>query len=115
MLKKNFACIHKAPIGSFVEMTPNPYMTNEVWMKIVLYLCDGILAMEGITNNPDWWIDLSLNGFGSHLMGKSLEEFSKHKILVVKVESDTLQVSQAYDQLVAKSDKKFTRALFDGY
>ena len=34
MLKKNFARIHKAPIGSFVEMTPNAYMTNEVWMKI---------------------------------------------------------------------------------
>ena len=28
MLKKNFARIHKAPIGSFVEMTPNAYMTN---------------------------------------------------------------------------------------
>ena len=38
MLKKNFARIHKAPIGSFVEMTPNVYMTNEVWMKIVPHL-----------------------------------------------------------------------------
>ena len=28
MLKKNFARIHKAPIGSFVVMTPNVYMTN---------------------------------------------------------------------------------------
>jgi len=56
MLKKNFARIHKAPIGSFVEMTPNAYMTNKVWMKIVPHLCDGICAMEGITNHPDWWI-----------------------------------------------------------
>jgi hypothetical protein len=115
MLKKNFARIHKAPIGSFVEMTPNAYMTNEVWMKIVPHLCDGIRAMEGITNHPDWWIVLSLDGFGSHLVGKSLEEFSKRKILVIKEEGDTSQVSQAYDQLVAKSDKKFTRALLDGY
>ena len=107
MLKKNFARIHKAPIGSFVEMTPNAYMTNEVWMKIVPHLCDGIRAMEGITNHPDWWIVLSLDGFGSHLVGKSLEEFSKCKILVIKEEGDTSQVSQSYDQLVAKSDKKF--------
>ena len=69
MLKKHFARIHKAPIGSFVEMTPNAYMTNKVWMKIVPHLCDGIRAMEGITNHPDWWIVLSLDGFGSHLVG----------------------------------------------
>ena len=110
-----FARIHKAPIGSFVEMTPNAYMMNKVWMKIVPHLCDGIRAMEGITNHPDWWIVLSLDGFGSHLVGKSLEEFSKRKILVIEEEGDTSQVSQAYDQLVAKSNKKFTRALLDGY
>ena len=76
MLKKNFARIHKAPIVSFVEMTPNGYMKNKVWMKIVRHLCDGIRAMEGIKNHPDWWIVLSLDGFGSHLMGKSLKEFT---------------------------------------
>ena len=116
MLKKHFACIHcKAPIGSFAEMTPNAYMINEVWMKIIPHLCDGIRVMEGITNHPDWWIVFSLDGFGSHLVGKSLEEFSKCKILVIKEEGNTLQVSQAYNQLVAKSDNKFTRALLDGY
>jgi hypothetical protein len=115
MQKKHFAHIHKAPIGSFVEMTPNVYMTNKVWMKIVPHLCNGIRAMEGIKNHPDWWIVLSLNGFGSHLVGRSLEEFAKCKILVIKEEGDTSQVSQAYNQLVAKSDKKFTRALLDGY
>jgi hypothetical protein len=108
MLKKNFARIHKAPIGSFVEMTPNVYMTNKVWMKIGPHLCDGIRAMEGITNHPDWWIVLSLDGFGHHLVGKSLKEFFIRKILVIKEEGDTSQVSQAYDQLVTKSDKKFT-------
>jgi hypothetical protein len=48
-------------------------------------------------------------------MGKSLEEFAKHKILVIKEEDDTLQVSDTYDQLAAKSDKKYTQALLDGY
>ncbi len=84
MQKRNFARIHKAPIGSFVEMTPNAYMTNEVWMKIVPHLCDGIRAMEGIKNHPDWWVGLSLNGFGSHLMGKSLEEFAKQRYLLLR-------------------------------
>ena len=65
------------------------------------HLCDGIRAMKGITNHSDWWIVLSLHGFGSHLVGKSLKEFSKRKILVIKEEGDTAQVSQAYDQLVA--------------
>ncbi len=41
-------------------------------------------------------------------MGKSLKEFFIRKILVIKEEGDTSQVSQAYDQLVTKSDKKFT-------
>jgi hypothetical protein len=115
MHKKHFACIYKAPTGSFVEMTPNAYMTNKVWMKVTPYLCDGIRATEGIKHHPDWWIVLSLDGFGSHLVGKSLKEFTKHKIIVIKEEGNTSQVSQAYSQLVAKSDKKFTQALLDVY
>jgi hypothetical protein len=50
MQKIHFTHIHKAPIGSFVEMTPNAYMTNKVWMKIIPHLCDGIRAMEEIKN-----------------------------------------------------------------
>jgi hypothetical protein len=40
MLKKHFARIQKAPIGSYVEMTPNVYMTNNItnphmeWIKL---------------------------------------------------------------------------------
>jgi hypothetical protein len=48
MHKNNFACVHKAPIGSYVMMTPNAYMTNEAWMEITPSLCNGIRAMEGI-------------------------------------------------------------------
>ena len=66
-------------------------------MKIAPHLCDGILAMEGIKNHPDWWIVLSLDGFGSHLVVKSLEEFAKRKILAIKEEGNTPQVSQAYN------------------
>ena len=34
---------------------------------------------------------------------------------MIKEEDDTSQESQAYNQLVANRDKKFTRALLDGY
>ncbi len=113
--KKHYERIHKTPIGSFVEMTPNACMTNKAWMEITPYLCDGIRAMEGINTHPDRWIFLSLDGFGSHIVGKSLRKFARCKILVIKEEGNTSQVSQAYDQHVAKSDKKFTRALLYGY
>ncbi len=115
MHKNNFARIHKAPTGSYVMMTPNADMTNKAWMEINPSLCDGIRAMEGIKNHPGLWIVLSLDRFGSHLVGKSLELFAGHKILVIKEEGDTSQVSQAYKQLVARSHKKITRALLDGY
>jgi hypothetical protein len=49
------------------------------------------------------------------VVGQQLDLLAKHKILAIKEEGDTSQVAQAYDQLVAKSDKKFTRALLDGY
>ncbi len=69
-----FSRVHKAPIGSYVKMTPNACsMTYRAWEAIVPLLCDGIHAMlERINNHPDWWIVLSLDGFGSHLVGKLL-------------------------------------------
>ena len=56
MYDKNFVRVHKAPVGSHVKMTPNAYMTNEVWTEIAPGLCKGIRAMEGICNHPNWWI-----------------------------------------------------------
>ena len=41
--------------------------------------------------------------------------FVAAKILVFKEEGDTSHVSQAYDQLVTKSDERFTMALLDGF
>jgi hypothetical protein len=49
------------------------------------------------------------------LQGDALEVFHAAKILVIKEEGDTSQVSQAYDQIVAKSDKQITRAILDNY
>jgi hypothetical protein len=115
MIEKNFARIHKAPTGSCVKMTPNAYMTNEVWLDITPSLCIGIRSMKGIRDHPNWWVVLSYDGYGSHLQNNALELFVADKILVMKEEGDTSQVSQAYNQMVAKSNTRLTWSLFDGY
>ncbi len=66
MIDKNFARIHKAPTGSYVKMTPNVFMTNEVWLDIAPSLCKGIRSMKGICDHPTWWVVLSYDGYGSH-------------------------------------------------
>ncbi len=63
----------------------------------------------------DGWVVLSYDGYGSHLQNNALEVFAAEKNLVMKEEGDTSQVSQAYNQMVAKSNKRFTGSLLDGY
>ena len=59
---------------------------------------------------------LLLDGFNSHCdVDTLLESFTKYTILVVKEKGNTSQVLKAYDQDVAKSDKRCTRELLDGY
>ncbi len=48
---------------------------------------------------------MTLDGFGSHLVPEELQPFTDAKIEVVNEEGDTLQVNQAYDQLVAKETR----------
>ena len=104
---------HNAPAGSCVIMTPNAYMTTEAWQKGCPILCKGIRQMEGIRGHDDKWVVFSLDGFGSHLDPESLQVFNEYKILVIKEEGDTSQVSQAYDQIVAKQDKRWVRQFLD--
>ena len=111
----NFARHHVAPNGSGVIMTPNAFMTDEAWLEAAPLLSEGIREAPVIRDHPDWWVILSLDGFGSHLGAEALIIFHNHKILVVKEEGDTSQVSQAYDQLVAKSDKRVLREFLDTY
>lgn len=103
---KNFCKHFPAPPGSFVDVNASAYMTNEMWQECVPKLCKGIRAMPLVRDHPDWWVVLSLDGYASHLDADSLLVFQQHKILVIKEEGDTSQVSQAYDQYVAREDKK---------
>ncbi len=110
-----FAGVHKGTIGCYVTMTPNAFMRNEVWLAIIPSLCNDIRAIKGMKNYPNLWVVLSLDGFGSHMVGQLFEIFTKCKILVIKEEGDISQVLQAYDQFMANSDKNFTRGLLDEY
>ena len=96
-------------------MMPPAYMTDDTWKKMVREMCEGIREMPVIKDHPEWWVLLSLDGFGSHLNMKALEVFAEYKILVVKEEGDSSQVCQAYDQQVARQDKRLTRDLLDGF
>jgi hypothetical protein len=112
---KKFAKTYKAPPGSHVVPTPSVYMTNQVWIEMAETVAMGIRAMPVIKDHPDWWCLLSLDGCGSHLKIEALETFAKYDILVIKEEGDSSHVCQAYNQLVAKQDKRVTRDLLEGF
>jgi hypothetical protein len=95
------------PKHSRVIMTPNVYMNDEVYGALVEDYCKGIRAMPVIRDHPEWWCCITLDGFGSHVNVHSAQDcYAKYKIFVIKEEGDTSQVNQAYDQVVAKRDKK---------
>ena len=93
--------------GSTILFNENAYMTDETWMKASEAIVRGYRQMPYINDNPDWWVCEFLDGFKSHenVLGAHTLRRDK-KIKSVKEESNTSHVNQAYDQLVAKSDKK---------
>lgn len=68
--------------------------------------------MPIIKDHPEWKVCLTLDGFSSHLLvpAEALPSFTNALIEVIKEEGDTSQVNQAYDQSVAKEDKKHISA-----
>jgi hypothetical protein len=69
--------------------------------------------MPHIKDHPDWQVCLTLDGFYSHLVTAGLEPFTAANITIINEEGDTSQVNQAYDQSVAKEDKKVIRKSLD--
>jgi len=65
--------------------------------------------MHIVKDHPDWWMTLTCDGFGSHVIDKAVEPFDKHKIQIVKEEGDASQVNQSCDQDIAKKDKNHMR------
>ena len=76
-------------------MTPTAYMTDNVYATIAPELADGIQKMPYICDHPDWWVVVSLDGFGSHVnVHKAQEAFFTRKILILKEEGDTSHLNQ---------------------
>lgn len=102
------------PKNSKIYMTPTAYMTDSTYAIIAPELADGIRKMPFICEHPNWWVVVSLDGFGSHVnVHQAQEAFYKRKILILKEEGDTSHLNQAYDQSVAKNDKAGMRANLD--
>ena len=93
-LLKDIVAEFNVPPGSFVHMTKNANLSDSVWDEIVPKICRGIREMPVVKDHPDWWVGLSMDGYGSHVnTPKALCEFAKHKICVVKEEGVTLRTS----------------------
>ena len=49
---------HPAPKGTFIEITPNDYMTDQAWKNITPKLCKGMRKMKGVRDGL--WMVLSM-------------------------------------------------------
>jgi hypothetical protein len=99
-----------APRNSFCVMTPTAFMTNEAWDQSAERLAKGIRDMPVIRDHPSFWVVLHLDGFKAHVMTYAAQQvFWEHKILVVKENSHSSQVNQAFDQACAKRAKAENR------
>jgi hypothetical protein len=100
--------------GSTVVMTPTGYMTEEAWVKMAPSMASGIRQMPVVSDMPEWWVLKIIDGFGAHTSSvAAMEIYEKEKILLLKEEGDTSHVCQAYDQEVAKADKRSMRTSLD--
>jgi hypothetical protein len=96
-----------APPGSRVIMTPSAYMTNTVWDQVALIVAKGLRNLPVVRDNPDWWIILYLDGFESHTNTAAAQAiFTEHKIFVVKENSHSSHINQAFDDQPALQNKR---------
>ena len=88
-------------------MTENSYMTDVAWLECSKAIVKGYRAMPYVKENPDWSMVELLDGFRSHENGFEANELrASNNIMSLKEESNTSHANQAYDQFVAKNDKK---------
>ena len=70
--------------------------------------------MDVICDHPDWWVLLSLNGFGLHVKVLDTHRiFAESNISVFKEEIDKLHVNQSYNHQVSKGDKLYMHSSLD--
>jgi len=92
----------QCPAGSQVVMSPSACMTDKAHLALAPQFALGIRSMKVIKDHPDWWMTVTCDGFGSHIVDKPNELFAKHKIQIVKEEGDTSQVKHLSSEPVAR-------------
>ena len=107
--KGNFSTKHGAPPGSKVIPTPNTHMTEKVWNDMAPDFEKVLQYTHVVKNYLYLFMEITLDGIGYNFEGGDLKVFEDHKILILKEEGDTSQVCQAYDNEVAKSNKRHHR------
>ena len=85
--KGDFAKKHKAPPGSKFIPTPNAYMTDKVWNKLAAAFSKEILDLPLIKDYPEFWMFLTLDGYGSHMQGNTLKIISDYNRSCGRVEA----------------------------
>ena len=92
-------------------MTLTGYMTEDAWVELAPRMADGIRALPVISDMPHWWVLKIIDGFGPHVSSEAaMQIYYDKKIVLLKEEGDSSHVNQAYDQEVAKSDKRSMRS-----
>lgn len=70
----------------------------------------GIRKMPVICEQPTWWVIEIWDNFAAHFNDPVVMEiYRRNYIIMVNEEGDTSQCNQAYDQSVAREDKKCMR------
>ena len=101
---------HGAAPGSCFAMTKSGYMTEDAWVEIAPKIAAGIRAAPVVCDMPDWWVVKVFDGFGPHTSNvKAMQIYADAKIRLLKEEGDASHVNQAYDQEVARADKRSSR------
>lgn len=101
---------HGAAPGSTILRTPTAFMTEDAWVAMTPKVSRGIRQLPVIRDSPDWWCLKIVDGFGAHCKNlDAMQMYHMHKILVLKEEGDASHVNQAYDDVVARTDKAWIR------
>ena len=90
---------HKPPTGVCVEMTPSAFFMLGPcnFLQRFTYQAFAFTRtrdMVGTKDHPNWWLTISLDGFGGHTYSESFLCFWDHKTGVAKEEGGSSQASQ---------------------
>jgi hypothetical protein len=84
----------------------NAVQTTKTWVDSAPSLVFGYRQLPYLKENPDWYAIEIFDGFSAHTASfEALQIRRDNRILCIKAEGDSSSVNQAYDKMVAKSDK----------